>query len=325
MRPKQGLMMTSPFQLLLHVREKLYKSGIFRTHRLNHPVISIGNLTLGGTGKTPLTIFLAEQMREEGLRPVVLSRGYRRKSRGAVVVSRGAGPIVPWEDAGDEPYLMARRLSGKAAVVVGESRYLAGLRAESEKLGNLFILDDGFQHRQLNRDVDIVTIDPVEWRAGESLLPMGRWREPKSALARADAACVMNDRLDLPIPQFKTSLEVEDIFDGDTRVPLPELAGRSITAFAGIAKPERFFATLDSIGLRIAKKVPFPDHHAFTDDELRSLGGDVRLTTEKDAVKLEKRGRFLALRVSVNISGFDRLRDLILKRLSASNLKNAGG
>src|SRR5262249_10619353 len=150
-----------------------------------HPVISIGNLTLGGTGKTPLTIFLAEKLFDCGFRPVILSRGYRRTTRGTVIVSRGNGPITTWEQAGDQPYLMARRLEGCASVVVGESRYLAGKTAQSEKLGNLFLLDDGFQHLQLHRDFDIVTIDPEEWLAGEALLPTGRWREPKSAIARA--------------------------------------------------------------------------------------------------------------------------------------------
>src|SRR5437899_209503 len=120
--------MSKVFQLALRIRYLLCQSGVLRTYRLHYPVISIGNLTLGGTGKTPLTILLAERLCARGFRPVILSRGYRRTSRGILVVSRGDGPLVPWQDAGDEPYLMARRLTGVAAVVVGERPYLAGVR-----------------------------------------------------------------------------------------------------------------------------------------------------------------------------------------------------
>ncbi len=147
---------------------------------------------------------------------------------------------------------MAKRLEGVAAVVVGESRYLAGETAEREELGNIFLLDDGFQHRQLHRDVDIVTIDPAEWLAGEALLPTGRWREPKSAIARAHAACVqIGEPIALPIPQFQVLLGVDGIYRNGQPIPLETLRGKSITAFAGIAKPERFFAKLESLGLRL--------------------------------------------------------------------------
>src|SRR5262249_30817564 len=146
---------------------------------------------------------LAEKLRDQGFRPVVLSRGYKRKSAGVVVVSKGDGPIVPWRVAGDEPYLIARRVKN-VSVVVGADRYSAGLVAQQQNLGDLFILDDGFQHRRLYRDVDLVTIDPTEWKAGEKLFPYGRWREPREALERADAAIVQasDDMPQLPIPTF---------------------------------------------------------------------------------------------------------------------------
>ncbi len=303
--------MSTPFRFILGVRERLFAAGVLRTRRLHHPVISIGNLTLGGTGKTPLTIFLAQKMSERGLRPVILSRGYRRKTRGTLIVSRGQGPVVDWQQAGDEPFLMARRLTGVAAVVVGESRHQAGLLAEREDLGDLLILDDGFQHRQLHRDFDIVAIDPNEWNAGESLLPTGRWREPKAALTRAHAACVQGEgSLDLPIPQFSFRLEprIEDI---------EALKGKPVSAFAGIAKPERFFSLLESLGLNVQKRVSFPDHHSYSDRDFDALKGDILITTEKDAVKLEGRGGFFVLRVSANIAGFERLEALILQRLGS--------
>jgi tetraacyldisaccharide 4'-kinase len=311
---------TAPFRLAVQIRDRLYRSGILRARRLDHSVISIGNLTVGGTGKTPLTILLAETFHAEGYKPVILSRGYRRKSKGTVIVSRGEGPLVPWQDAGDEPYLMSRRLVGKAAVVVGESRYAAGVVAQTEHLGNLFLLDDGFQHRQLYRDVDIVTVDPAEWLGAETLLPMGRWREPKSAIARAHAACVQDvpgqPELSLPIPQFKVTNTVSGFFCRGEKIRIAELHGKSITAFAGIAKPERFFKTLEGLGLNIDQRVSFPDHHRFSDGDLRGLYGDVRITTEKDAVRLEDRGDFFTLRVSANIAELEGLKTLILKRIS---------
>src|SRR5947208_4644355 len=169
--------------MLLRAREKLYEHGLLATKRLNHPVISIGNLTLGGTGKTPLVIALAEALRDAGFRPVILSRGYGRTSRGVLVAG------ADWEESGDEPLLMKQRL-GNVPVVVGANRFQAGQLAEQRQLGDIFILDDGFQHRRLHRDVDILTIDPVEWEAGEMLLPRGRWREPKASVLRAHAVCV---------------------------------------------------------------------------------------------------------------------------------------
>jgi tetraacyldisaccharide 4'-kinase len=300
--------MSQAFRLALRVRDRLYRSGLLRTYRLDHPVISIGNLTLGGTGKTPLAIFLAEKLAQRGFRPVILSRGYRRRTRGTLVVSRGEGPLVGWRDAGDEPYLMAKRLAGKAAVVVGESRHLAGVAAQVERLGDVFLLDDGFQHRQLHRDVDIVTIDPDEWLKGELLLPRGRWREPKSAVERAHAACVQGDaELQLPIPQFRVAMQLE---------LMPEnWEGQSVTAFAGIAKPERFFAALEASGVRLDYRVPFPDHHAFTQKDLARLPGEVRITTEKDAVKLEGRTGFVVARASAAVANFSRLEQLILERI----------
>jgi len=300
----------NPFLLALRAREKLFDAGFFKTRRLAHPVISIGNLTVGGTGKTPLTITLAEEVRKRGFRPVVLSRGYRRTSRGALIVSRGSGPLVPWEKAGDEPFLMAKRLVGIAAIVVGQSRYQAGRIAEQENLGDLFILDDGFQHRQLHRDFDLLTIDPQEWLESETLLPVGPWREPKSAIARADAACVQGGpSLTLPIPAFNVRLDVDGL-------PLGALNGRAITAFAGIAKPQRFFSTLESLGLHLVRRISFPDHHNFTDDDLRELNGSTLVTTEKDAVKLEGRAAFFTLRVSAKIADVEGLMNLILQRLS---------
>jgi tetraacyldisaccharide 4'-kinase len=312
--------MSRAFRFLIDAREKFYETGILKTLRLGHPVISIGNLTLGGTGKTPLVIALAQRLRADGLRPVVLSRGYRRSGSGIVVAGRGGGPLVGWNECGDEPFLIAKRAIG-AAVVVGSDRHAAGRLAEREGLGNIFILDDGFQHRRLARNVDIVTIDPAEWAAGERLLPAGRWREPKSALERAHLAVVGEGDgplPDLPVPAFRAQIAVDGLYDGDQPVNPETLRGRTVVAFAGIAKPERFFAALERLGVNVARRARFRDHHAYTAAEIRKLGGDVRITTEKDAVRLDGLGEtgFLHLRISVTIPELDRMMSLIHSRLS---------
>jgi tetraacyldisaccharide 4'-kinase len=311
--------MSRAFRFLVGARDKLYASGVLQTYKLNHPVISVGNITVGGTGKTPLVILLAETFRDRGYRPVVLSRGYKRKSAGVVVVSAGDGPTVSWEVAGDEPYLIARRAHG-VSVVVGADRYAAGLLAEQQGLGNLFILDDGFQHRRLFRNVDLVTIDPVEWAAGEKLFPYGRWREPEEAIQRADAAIVQASSAglpDLPIPTFAIETVLEGIYKGKEPVPLESVRNRAVTAFAGIAKPHRFFSTLESLGINPAQRVSFPDHHTYTSRDLENIGGEIQITTEKDAVKLESRqaGEFLHLRISARIPELNRLLDFIAKKL----------
>jgi tetraacyldisaccharide 4'-kinase len=311
--------MSRAFRFLVSARDALYRHGVFATHRLQHPVISVGNITLGGTGKTPLVVLLAERLRDEGYRPVVLSRGYKRKSRGIVIVSTGQGPTVPWEIAGDEPYLIARRAAG-VAVVVGADRYAAGVAAQQRSLGNIFILDDGFQHRRLFRNIDLVTVDPAEWSAGEKLLPSGRWREPKEAIQRADAAIVQATSamiLDLPIPVFPLETLVEGIYKDDAPISRELLRGRSITAFAGIAKPERFFNALEQFGINVDNRVGFRDHHAYTQQDIQQIGGDFQITTEKDALKLAslKTGTLLHLRISAHIPDIDELFTLIKTKL----------
>jgi tetraacyldisaccharide 4'-kinase len=311
--------MSRTFRFLVGARDRLYASGVLQTYRLNHPVISVGNVTVGGTGKTPLVILLAQQLLKEGFRPVVLSRGYKRKSAGIVVVSIGSGPTVPWEEAGDEPFLIASRAAG-ASVVVGADRYAAGLLAEQRGLGNVFILDDGFQHRRLFRNVDLVTIDPVEWHAGERLFPYGRWREPKEAIGRAHAAIVQEHPAplsELPIPAFVIRTVSDGIYRGGEPVPIEAIKNRAVTAFAGIAKPDRFFTALENLGISLTRRVRFPDHHSYSGRDLESLPGEIQITTEKDAVRLQGigPGNILHLRISVRVLEFDRLLELIRRRL----------
>ena len=178
--------LASLFGAVVHARNELYDRGTFKVHRLAGPVVSIGNLTVGGSGKTPFLIMLGELLKERSIEFDVLSRGYRRESKGVVLVdSEGSA-----RDFGDEPLLISRKL--KVPVIVGEDRYAAGQFAERRFGAKVHLLDDGFQHRRLARDFDIVLVTPQEAR--DSLLPFGRLREPLTALARADAVVLVGGR-----------------------------------------------------------------------------------------------------------------------------------
>jgi tetraacyldisaccharide 4'-kinase len=309
--------MSQVFRAAVSLRSHLYEGGYLHTRQLNHPVISVGNLTTGGTGKTPLVIALAADFLKQGFRPVVLSRGYRRRSRGVVVVSRGNGPEVDWTRAGDEPFLISLRLP-EISVVVGRDRFEAGHRAEADGLGDLFILDDGFQHRQLFRDFDIVAIDPDDWTGRERLLPTGHWREPRHALRRAHAACVRENgqthEFRLPVPTFRFTSKVEGIVRNGTLVTPAAIGDEPVVAFAGIARPERFFDLLRSLGLNVISTTRFRDHHAYEPGELQGLPDGHLITTEKDAVRLGTHA-VSALRISANILNFESLRELMVEAI----------
>lgn len=321
--------MSRVFREIVRIRTSLYEKGRLRTWRLNHPVVSVGNLTVGGNGKTPLVMALAGGLRRLGYRPVILSRGYRRTSRGVVVVSRGQGPEVGWRDAGDEPFLMALRLP-ETPIVVGADRVEAGREAERCHLGDLFILDDGFQHRRLAREVDIVAIDPADWLGDERLLPAGRWREPRSALARAHAACIPRtrkaeenegERLSLPVPTFEFTTEIDGLVRDGELVSPAALGQEPVVAFAGIARPGRFFGTLRSLGLNVVSTHRFRDHHVYRPRDLNRLPAGIRITTEKDAVRLDP-GDFWFLRVSASIVEFEALLDLVTERIHRPQTKS---
>lgn len=302
--------------MVVKARSHLFDQGWRRVRRLQKPVVSVGNLTVGGTGKTPVVMALAEEFLRLGMKPVILSRGYGRRSSGPVVVSRGAGPVVPWEQSGDEPFLLAQRLLGVSVIVSG-SRFEAGRIAEEQELGDVFVLDDGFQHRQLHRDFDLVTIRAAEWQAGESLLPSGRWREPKDALRRAHAACVQTEGHPVPediaIRAFPVVHRTEGLFGPHGEIDPKTLASQEVIAFAGIANPERFFESLRSVGVRARETRQFADHHAYSASDLASLGPGIRVTTEKDAVRLGVTD-CLVLRIRAIISDADELMRMILDR-----------
>jgi len=260
------------------LRNSLFDRGMLKARRLDRPVVSIGNLSVGGAGKTPFVIALGELLKTRSVRFDVLSRGYGRKTRGVRVVE----PYGSAADFGDEPLLLVRRLD--VPVIIGESRYEAGQLAEKKFVTQVHILDDGFQHRSLARNFDIVLLSECDF--GDSLLPSGRLREPLGSLARADAIVLPEEATDHAVLREKIVWRMNREI---AVVDSPEAP----VVFCGIARPEQFFAQVRATGILPSAEVTFPDHHSYT---LRDIDGllaarakfAVRgfLTTEKDAVNL---------------------------------------
>jgi tetraacyldisaccharide 4'-kinase len=261
------------------LRNTLFDRGVLSSRCLDQPVVSVGNLAVGGSGKTPFVIALGELLKERGIRFDVLTRGYRRKSRGVLVVD----PNGAAADFGDEPLLIARCLG--VPVIVGESRYQAGRLAERKFQPQLHLLDDGFQHRYLARDFDIVLVTKRDF--DDQLLPSGRLREPLSSLARADAI-VLPAGWAVNHPALSQKL----VWRIQRNLVLPSVPPAPI-AFCGIARPEQFFAQVRAAGITPAAEIEFRDHHAYNKTDIDrlfamrgKLGASGFLTTEKDAVNL---------------------------------------
>jgi len=257
-------------------RNALYDRGALETHKLARPVVSIGNISVGGSGKTPFVIALGELLKRRGIEFDVLSRGYGRNATEIRVVDPGGSP----DKFGDEPLLIARKL--QVPVIVGANRYQAGLLAETKFSSRLHLLDDGFQHRHLHRDFDIVLL-PKEDLTG-ALLPVGRLREPPSALRRADAV-VLAESAELP-------QTVAQIWPVRRTVTLSAVGGKAI-AFCGIARPGQFFDAIKGLGQEVAGNMIFRDHHGYQQADIERLlrlkkdtGADAFITTEKDLINL---------------------------------------
>ena len=271
------------------LRNTLFDRGMFSSRRLEQPVVSVGNLSVGGAGKTPYVIALGELLKARGILFDVLSRGYGRKTRGVLVVETDGNAA----DFGDEPLLIARRLG--VPVIVGESRYDAGRFAERKFQAQLHILDDGFQHRSLARDFDIVLMTERDF--DDRLLPSGRLREPLSSLQRADAIVLPTDFSGRKFSVHELTIEGlasqgKLIWRMHREIVVPAVPLAPIV-FCGIARPQQFFAQVRAAGIAPAAEVEFRDHHAYDRSDIErlraqrgKLGAGGFLTTEKDAVNL---------------------------------------
>lgn len=288
-------------------RLSLYRRGTFHTTKLDRPVISVGNITTGGTGKTPLVEWVARTVAAQGKKVCILTRGYGRKDPHLqVIVSDGYGVLASPSEAGDEPYLLASRLVGSAAVISSADRIAAGREAINDFGTDCFVLDDGFQHLRLARDLNIVTIDATNPWGGGKLLPYGRLRETPESLSRAD--CVVITRCD-QVPELDDlRSEIHKLTHGrpifhsrmrTSRVsPLKNGAGSltspaRVAAFCAVGNPHSFFEHVRRGGFDLALQKYYQDHHIYSQDEIDALarqateaGAEALITTAKDAVKL---------------------------------------
>jgi tetraacyldisaccharide 4'-kinase len=289
------------YSLVLRLRGFLYGRGVFRSQCLETPVISIGNLSVGGTGKTPMTVLIARLLISRGKRVAVLSRGYGSSGGAAVrIVSDGSRILLPSAEAGDEPVLLARSVPG-LIVVTGPDRYQAGLEAIERFHPDIFLLDDGFQHLRLKRDLDILLLDAESPFGNGWTLPAGLLREPVSAVRRADV--VVYTRADrrkscplipgIPVCRMSHRLTGVVPLSGGMLSPFSDFAGKKGVACAGIADPDSFFAELLREGLELSATLSFSDHCRYDGTEraeirktLKETGADYLIATEKDAVKL---------------------------------------
>lgn len=327
---------------LMALRRWAYRRGVLGSYRASVPVISVGNVTAGGTGKTPCVETVCRMLQAEGLRPAVLARGYRGSLGGrAAVVSDGATVLLGPEVAGDEPVLLARRLPG-VPVLAGRHRAVTAEMAVSRFAVQVLVLDDGFQHLRLCRDLDLVTVDARHPFANGSCFPRGLLREPPGAVADADAVLVTRTRradarkLDavreivrrcgasVPVlPTAHAPLSVVDLESGSTR-PLESVRGLRVLAFAGIGTPDAFFREVEELGAHLLQSVPFPDHHRYRPEDLRQVEGwaglmkaEALVTTEKDAIRLlghlPLKLPVLAVRIAMEVlEGEEVLRKLVL-------------
>lgn len=314
----QGLLLMSYlYKALTNARVWLYNKNLLVSKKMDCPVISIGNITAGGTGKTPMAVFLAHLCKDMGFRPLVLSRGYKgRLSSKGGMVSDGRTVFMTAEDAGDEPYMMARQMS--FPVFIGRDRYKTGILASRSLRPDVIILDDGFQHIKLQRDLDIVLMDARKPLGSNRLLPAGNLREPlSSCLKRADVfiftRCPVN--IETPCEQIKIPPEITRsetpcfyarhipylcryVPNTPRRESKPvdplQLSGMKILVFSGIANNRAFKTDLENMGMIVLLHLEFNDHYRYKEADFLTInrmagqvGADIIVTTEKDYAKFD--------------------------------------
>ncbi len=297
------------YRIGVEARWLLFRWGVLPIRRLRFPVISVGNLTVGGTGKTPFVAYLAKAVQQLHYQPIILSRGYRgQREKDGAIVSDGKEVLLEPVASGDEPHMLARRLPG-IPVVVGRDRYRAGRSVEDRFENSIHLLDDGFQHLALSRDLNILLIDGTDPFGGGYLLPRGRLREPLRAISRADMVIITRAHLatrteeiertvrthhpTVPIGYFyHDATGLRDLATG-TPFPVRDLTGHDVVALAAIGNPDVFLRDLAHYQIYVLDQFFFRDHHVFRQHELdevlertRTLGARNVVTTEKDAVRL---------------------------------------
>ncbi len=334
---------SSIYGLGVRARLFLYGTGFLKGSRLPYKVISVGNITLGGTGKTPTVEYIAKLLKEEGMDVVLLSRGYGGRMRGKFgVVSDGNRILLSFREAGDEPYMLAQRLQG-IPILIGRRRDLSGRYASTQFHPHVASLDDGFQHLGVKRDVDILLVDSQTGFGNGYLFPRGPLREPLDQLSRADLFIItkmeeldtcgkLEERIRFHKKDaiiFHSNYRPDYLIDlnGGKRLPVGYIRGRRIAALSGIANPAYFRHLLERAGAKVEEEIIFPDHHVYSKQDIPMIQrgickAECIVTTEKDAAKLNRvvKRDFPTLSLGINLKiiegdHFKRiLLDLVMER-----------
>ena len=305
------------YAVITTVRNFCYDYGFFKISKVSIPVISVGNITTGGTGKTPMTIHIAEEAKAQGLKPGIISRGYGRNSRGLLIVHDGNELQTTVENSGDEPFLMGSLLKD-VPIIVSEKRIDGAKKLIQDYNVDIILLDDGYQHRSIFRNVDILLLNALEKKNAYHMLPVGLLREPLSNIRRADYTFVTKgDREQIPYRadkhidnyvESKLSFQLKKYIDGKlVKTEIPEC---ELLAFCGIAHPQSFFDSIRLYGIRVSNSSSFSDHVIYdkkiNSKILESMSSEEKglITTEKDLVKISDSflNRFEVYILSINFS-----------------------
>ncbi len=298
------------FSFLVTMRRVLYLKSFFTQHKVQVPVIVVGNITVGGTGKTPLVIHLVELLKKAGVSAGIISRGYKGQAKWPMFVNKISDPNV----VGDEPKLLARRT--KSPVVIGKKRKQAVDFLLSKHSVDVIILDDGLQHYALGRDLEIVVVDGKRGFGNGQCLPVGPLREPLSRLKSVDLV-ITNDG-GIKNKEFSMKLhtnEVYQLIEPSKQVLLDDFKGKQVHAIAGIGNPNRFFSMLEQQGLLVIRHY-FPDHHVYKEHELQFSDNVPIFMTEKDAVKCEKFNNRLFWCVPIEVVEAEQFDQAFLKKFN---------
>ncbi len=336
------------YELILRLRIVLYEYNYIKPKELSKVVISVGNISLGGTGKTPLVEYIARFLMDENFDTAIISRGYKRQdsSQKETIVSDGDQLLVSLEQAGDEPFMMAEKLKG-VKVIVGANRFSAGKLA-IEKLGcDVILLDDGFQHLKLKRDLNIVVLDGSDPFGNGEMVPFGKLREPIYGLKRAQAIVVSrSDRavdqdllfrvlsgLELNIPvifSYHDFVGLKDLVSGKV-APIRKLVQAKVAVLCALGNPKIFIEDLENYQAKIVSQHLFIDHHPYQQsdieqvvEEAKQAGAEFIITTEKDAVKLKKFSFNLpvyVVEIKVEFEDAIKLKSLLLRTITSKNRK----